>query len=118
MRLSDLKKTCKFKQLTPDYIKIYINGNNTRAQRTENIAIGQRINLELSFPYIKKQKLNSQLYKIHLKWAAHWPTTWNLIQAMTDNNIHEGIEAHYNRLNKKLGQLLQKIEITYTYRTK
>ena len=50
MRLSDLKKTCKFKQLTPDYIKIYINGNNTRAQRTENIAIRQRINQGLRLP--------------------------------------------------------------------
>ena len=32
-------KTCRIKQLTPNYIKIRIKGNNTRAQRTENIAI-------------------------------------------------------------------------------
>jgi len=38
-------------------MKIRINGNNTRAQRTENIAIRHRINQELRFLYIKKQKL-------------------------------------------------------------
>jgi len=52
-------KTCRIKQLTPNYIKIRINGNNTRAQRMENIAIRRRINQELRFLYIKKQKLNT-----------------------------------------------------------
>jgi len=47
-------KTCRIKQLTPNYIKIRIKGNNTRAQRTENIAIRHRINQELRFLYIKK----------------------------------------------------------------
>jgi len=101
-------KTCRIKQLTPNYIKIRIKGNNTRAQRMENIAIRHRINQELRFLYIKKQRLNEQLYRTHLECAAHWPTTWNLIQTATDNNIHQEMEAHYNRLNKKLDQLLQK----------
>jgi hypothetical protein len=39
-------RTCRIKQLTPNYIKIRINGNKTRAQRTENIAIRHRINQE------------------------------------------------------------------------
>jgi len=47
-------KTCRIKQLTPNYIKIRINGNNKRAQRRENIAIRHRINQELRFLYIKK----------------------------------------------------------------
>jgi hypothetical protein len=64
-------KTCRIKQLTPNYIKIRINGNSTRAQRTENIAIRHRINQELRFLSIKKQKLNKQLYRIHLECAAH-----------------------------------------------
>jgi len=89
-------KTCRIKQLTPNYIKIRIKGNNTRAQRTENIANRHRINQELRFLYIKKQRLNEQLYRIHLECAAHWPTTWNLIQTATDNNIHQEMEAHYN----------------------
>jgi hypothetical protein len=57
---------------------------------------------------MKKQRLNEQLYRIHLECSAHWPTTWNLIQTATDNNIHREMEAHYNRLNKKLDQLLHK----------
>jgi len=37
-----------------------MNGNNTRAQRTEIIAIRHRVNQEIRFLYIKKQKLNAQ----------------------------------------------------------
>jgi hypothetical protein len=33
------KKACRIKQLTPNYINIRVNGNNTRSQKTKNIAI-------------------------------------------------------------------------------
>jgi hypothetical protein len=101
-------KICRIKQLTPNYINIRVNSNNTRSQKTKNTAIRYRINQEQKFLYIKKQQLNEQLYRIHLECAAHWPTTWNLIQATMDNNIHQEMETHYNRLNKKLNRPLQK----------
>ena len=98
-------KTCRIKQLTPNYINIRVNGNNTRFQKTKNTAIRYRINQELKFLYIKKQQLNKQLYKIHLKCAAHWPTTWNLIQATMDKNIHQEYTMMHGQTNIKIRSL-------------
>jgi len=98
-------KTCWIKQLTPNYINIRVNGNNTRFQKTKNTAIRYRINQELKFLYIKKQQLNKQLYKIHLKCAAHWPTTWNLIQATMDKNIHQEYTMMHGQTNIKIRSL-------------
>jgi len=63
-------KTCSIKQLTPNYINIRVNGNNTRAQKTKNIAIRYRINQELKFLYIKKQNSTSN-YTEHIWNAQH-----------------------------------------------
>ena len=95
-------KTCQIKRLTPNYINIRVNGNNTRSQKTKNTAIRYRISQELKFLYIEKQQLNEQLYRIHLECAAHWPTTLNLIQSSMDSNIQQEMETHYNRLNKRV----------------
>ena len=56
----------------------------------------------------KKQQLNEQLYKIHLECTTLWLTTWQLIQSTIDSKIQQQMEEHYQRLNKKLDQLLQK----------
>jgi len=52
-------KTCRIKQLTPNYINIRVNGNNTRSQKTKHTAIRYRINQELKFLYIKKNNSTS-----------------------------------------------------------
>ena len=81
-------KICRQNRLTPDYINIRINGKNLRCQKTigtatqyrldcypissrllPNIvstATQYRLNQEIKFLYIKKLKLNEQLYKQHL----------------------------------------------------
>jgi hypothetical protein len=68
-------KTCRIKQLTPNYIKRRDNGNNTRAQKMENIAIRHRINQELRFLYIKSLPLASaqdgHLLRIRIPEAAY-----------------------------------------------
>jgi hypothetical protein len=55
----------------------------------------------------KKKQLNEQLYRIHLVCAAHWPSTWQIIQSTIDNNIRQQMEMHYDRLNRKLDRILQ-----------
>ena len=54
------------------------------------------------------QKNNEQLYKLHLECATLWPTTWQLIQSTIDGNIQQQMDNHYECLNNKLDQLLQK----------
>jgi hypothetical protein len=65
-------KVCKYKQLTPNYISIKIKGNNPQCQKTINAATVYHLNQELKFLYVKKQKLNKQLYKLHLECASSW----------------------------------------------
>jgi len=103
-------KTCRAKQLTPNYINIKVSGNNIKAERTRKSAIRHRINQELKFQYAKKQRINEQLYKIHLVCANNWPTTWQMIQAVMDNNIQTQMEKHYTNLNKKLDNLIKRDE--------
>jgi hypothetical protein len=62
-------KTCRDKQLTPKYISIRVNRKNKQSQKTLQNAIRYRINQEIKFLYIKKQKLDEQLYNLHLKCA-------------------------------------------------
>ena len=59
----------------------------------------------MKFLYIKKQKLNEQLYKIHLEWAASWKNTLYLIQTSIDSKLQQQMETHYIHLDKKLGHL-------------
>jgi hypothetical protein len=56
---------CKADHVTPGYIHITVNGNNTQSH-SKQIAVEYRINQELKFQYIKKQKLNQELY---LQWC-------------------------------------------------
>ena len=60
-------KICKTKQLTPKYIHIKINGNNMHTKNTKIAGTKYRLNQEIKSLYCKKQKLNEQLYKIHLE---------------------------------------------------
>ena len=54
-------KTCRDKELRPKCINIRINGNNRRCNNTMKAAVRFRLNQEIKFLYIKKQKLNSLL---------------------------------------------------------
>ena len=101
-------KTCRIKQLTPTYISVRVNGNNSESEKTRKIAICHRINQELKFQYAKKQQLNEQLYKTHLECATLWSNTWQIIQPAIDSNIQLHLERHYTNFNKKLDHLVQK----------
>ena len=63
------------------------------------------INQEIKFLYTKKQKLNEQLYNLHLKCATTWQNYWHIIQSTIDSKLQQEIEMHYNNLNHKLDNL-------------
>jgi hypothetical protein len=101
-------KTCTERQITPKYISIRVNGNNKQSLKTVQNAIRFRINQEIKFLCIKKQKLNEQLYNAHLKCANTWNNNWQIIQQTIDNKLQLVMEAHYDKLNKKLDNLQSK----------
>ena len=98
-------KSWRQKQLTPSYIAIKINGNKPRCCKTIKAATQYWINQELKFLYVKKQRLNEQLYKIHLECTSFWQNNWYIIQPSTDNKLQHQIETYYTHLNKKLDRL-------------
>jgi len=65
-------KTCRQNQLKPTYVNIRINGNNAQCQKTLKLANKCRITQEIKFLYIKKTKLNEQLYRLQLEGAKTW----------------------------------------------
>jgi len=101
-------KTCRDKQLTPNYINIKINGNNRQCNNTIRTAVRYRLIQEIKFLYIKKQKLNEQLYKHHLKCAAIWHNPCLFIQNHIDGNLQLETEALYDKLNRKIDNLINK----------
>jgi hypothetical protein len=102
------KKTCRDRRITPKYIYIHVNGNNKQSQKTVQNATRFHINQEIKFLYIKKQKLNEQLYNAHLKYAKTWNNNWQIILLIIDNKLQQEMEAHYNNLNKKLDNIQSK----------
>ena len=100
-------KICRGKQLTLNYISIKINGKNSQCQKTIKAATQYCLNQELKFLYVKTQKPNERLYRIHLWCASSWQNSWHIIQASTDNKLWQ-MESHYNHLNKKLDGLQHK----------
>jgi hypothetical protein len=66
-------KTCREKELTPNFINIRINGNNQQCNNTLKATFHYRLNHGIKFLYIKKQKLNEQLYEYHLKFEVCHP---------------------------------------------
>ena len=68
-------------------------------------AIRTRVNQEIKFLYFKKQQLNTQLYKLHLKCANYWKNTWGYIQDSIERKLQEETEELYKKLNNKIDNL-------------
>jgi Ser/Thr protein kinase RdoA (MazF antagonist) len=67
-----------------------------------------RLNQKIKFLYIKKTKLNEQLYQKHLECSALWPSSWLTMQDITHQNLQMEMESHFKKVNKKLDNLQQK----------
>ena len=98
-------KSCKQKQLT---LATQPSVNNPQCRKTIKAATHYRLNQELKFLYVKKQKLGEQLYKIHLEWASFRQNNWYIIQSSNDNKLQRQMETYYTHLNTKLGRLQAK----------
>jgi hypothetical protein len=85
-----------------------VNGNNHQSHNTLKAVTQFRINQELKYLYVKKQKLNEQLYHLHLICANNWQRNWPYIQANIDEKLQHYNERQYNNLNNKLDVLKNK----------
>jgi hypothetical protein len=65
---------CQYLQqnLTPNYTKIKIPNTSCAATFITHKIVKLRIKDEIKFLYIKKEKLNNALYKVHLKATQEW----------------------------------------------
>jgi hypothetical protein len=80
-------KQCLTKKIIPKYASIKIPTTSIAAHTTQKKVSLIIIKEEIKFLYTKKEQLNKELYKIHLKVAQEWVNTWHIIQ----NTIHKHI---------------------------
>ena len=64
-----------------------------------------RIKDEIRFLHKKKQQLNNTLYKIHLKAAQEWGSTWYIILNFIIDSTHLEIESKYRTIDNKIKKL-------------
>jgi hypothetical protein len=85
-------KMCMQRQVTHKCVSIRINGFNRQCQDTLKKATQIRIKEELEFLYVKKQKLNKRLYKLHLNCAKLWRNNWVYIQSTIDDKLQNHMD--------------------------
>jgi len=91
--------------VTPTYISIKINGKIRRDRNTIRAAIHFRLTQEIKFLHTEKAKLNEQLYKKHLEYAALRPNCWQTIMDIINENLQWEMNNHTRKLNEKLERL-------------
>jgi len=72
-------KTCRDKHLSPKYVSIKISGRNWQSTNTLRAAIHYRINQEIKFLYIKKNKLTFKGRMLYISDAACTPQWPNIL---------------------------------------
>jgi hypothetical protein len=69
-------RTCQSKSIIPKYAYLKLKGTSNAVNLTKIQLTKLRVNNELKYLYIKKQNINKQSYKLHLKNAQYWHTYW------------------------------------------
>ena len=95
-------KQCQKHNLTPKYTQIKIPLTSPAAIYTQRKVNKIRIKDKIKFLYLKKDKLNKQLYKTHLKLAHECDQNWRIISELTDTTLNTEIQRKYHTLHKKL----------------
>ena len=71
---------CLIKKVIPKYANIGIPHTSPATNITQKKIHTIQLKDEIKFLYKKKEKLNKDLYNIHLKAAQEWGNTWHIIQ--------------------------------------
>jgi hypothetical protein len=100
-------KQCLKQKLTLTYAKITIPNTSPAYKFTELKVTTIRIKDEIKFLHTKKQKLNSQMYRLHLILANNWNNAWQHIQHTIEEKLQKEVQSRYRKLDKKLKKLTQ-----------
>ena len=98
-------RMCKIKQLKRNYIHFRTNRKTPQDIKTVSQAIQYRITQKIKFLHKKKQNLNSQLYRIHLKCADYCNGMWQHIMDSFETKIKK-MDIIYSKRNQKLNMLI------------
>jgi hypothetical protein len=79
------KQKCLRNNIIPIFVKINIPNTSPASKFTQHKASIWRLQDEIKYLYIKKQRLNQQLLKLHLFLVNSWKNSWPCIQ----NTIEE-----------------------------
>jgi hypothetical protein len=96
-----------YKRLTPTFARLKIPNNSPAAKTTVIKAQTLRIKQEIRFLHIKKQKLNSRLYHLHLHLADTWGNSWHYISDTIEAKLETLMKGKYQKLERKLLNLSQ-----------
>jgi hypothetical protein len=98
---SFFNQQCLAKKVIPNYAKIKIPctsaGTNITQKKVQTVSLKD----EIKFLYVRKEKLNGELYRIHLKAAQEWRNTWHTILDCTHDSINQYLERKYKIIVKK-----------------
>lgn len=99
-------KKCLINDVTPKYARIKFTNNSPASLRTTIRAQTLRVKNEIKLLYKKKEKLNQDLYTLHLKAALEWGSLWPIIQDNIIGNLNNEMKKKYQTLDKKLNTLV------------
>ena len=100
-------KKCLNKRLTPLYAQIKIPNTSPVHKYTQQKVPKLRIKDEIKFLHCKKQKLNSEIYQLHLKLANLWENLWPHIQQNIEDKLQKECRMRYHTLDNKIKRLTQ-----------
>ena len=94
-------RQCLIKKGAPKYANIKIPYTPSATIITQKQIQTFRLKDEIKFLYKKKDKLNNDLYVIHLKAAQEWGSTWYVILDSRHESINQELERKYKTMDEK-----------------
>lgn len=76
---------------------LYVQSNTTN-----DVIFIIRIKYETKLLYVKKEKINNELCKLHLKLAQEWGRCWYLIEESIIECLNKEMEQKYTKSDEKL----------------
>jgi len=100
-------RQCLKQHLTPSYANIRIPNTSPAHKYTQQKISTIRIKDEIKYLHTKKQKLNIQIYHLHISIANTWNNMWPLIQQNIEEKLHREERSKYKTLEYKIKRLTQ-----------
>jgi len=84
-------RQCLKKKLTPRYANIKIPNTSPATKFAQQKVTNIRIKDEIKYLHTKKQKLNTQIYNLHLTLANNWGNSWQHIYHTIEDKLQKEI---------------------------